>query len=1004
MTVEAKLRITPALDATVAGLRLLAREVRQLESGTRAADRNMRFDTMRSSLDGVSARIKSIHAQFLAFLGVQQGAQALAGLAAMSDQYQGMNARLRIVTTSQAEFNQALASGKGLAAQYNAPLNETVSLYTRILAAVRPLGGGLNEASVATEALLASLKISGATAAESASAILQFSQALGSGVLRGEEFNAINDAAPRLLDAVARGLGKQRFELKALAEQGQLTTSAVVRALQRELPQLQAEAAKLPNTISGAVQRVKDALTQLIGRELQEEARVGAAALQLLAENIGKVASALALLAGVLTAGAIGRGFAAVVAGVTRAGSVTALLTTGLSALLALIGGPVGLTVALVALAAAWVGLGAAKASVRDRNAEAIQRERDAVVAEINDLNNNGGFNYLQNITNAKRRLRALEAELAKATGVEDEARANAQQSARENRRFASNSTLLDPAGVKKFEDEYKTRSSIVKKYADERAAYVIAKDKEIAAATARNDPAEAKRLAGEKMASLAVQAKEQKEALRKFDTEGAATRLAQAKVLYDQDFELLADATQRQRKLLQERFDQGLVDLQSYLAERGRLQDAEANQEADRLVQQLVEEKRVLEINRERLKVARDANARETTQESITASLQKIAELDTEITKRERDRLDNARQLADEARRYTQELAQQRREIEAQIKQALGTETPGDIARRVQDQFAGQVQREFQLGGDGSATQRLVDITVLQEVLKQLETNFKQSLAEIRLAEDAFRTQQEQGAISIEEAERRILEVRKAQVPALQQQAGEIGRIAESLGRDEQLRAREAAGTVQQLSDTRTELDKQAREAGRTGFGQLFSDILSGARQADSALQNMLNNFRQRMANLIGERLGNKLFESFGLGKLIDSGVSLLTSVFGFHSGGLVSAGGATFTRSMAVSPMAVALAPRYHTGGIVGLKPRERLAVLEDGEEVLSQDSPRHARNYRNSSGVSISSSVTVNAASGDASTAQRAGEGLQAAIDATVDAWAMRESRPGGILYKG
>ena len=61
------------------------------------------------------------------------------------------------------------------------------------------------------------------------------------------------------------------------------------------------------------------------------------------------------------------------------------------------------------------------------------------------------------------------------------------------------------------------------------------------------------------------------------------------------------------------------------------------------------------------------------------------------------------------------------------------------------------------------------------------------------------------------------------------------------------------------------------------------------------------------------------------------------------FHSGGVVGAGGT----STAVSPAWYTNAVRYHSGGIAGLKPNEVPAVLQNGEEVLTANDPRHVAN---------------------------------------------------------
>lgn len=63
------------------------------------------------------------------------------------------------------------------------------------------------------------------------------------------------------------------------------------------------------------------------------------------------------------------------------------------------------------------------------------------------------------------------------------------------------------------------------------------------------------------------------------------------------------------------------------------------------------------------------------------------------------------------------------------------------------------------------------------------------------------------------------------------------------------------------------------------------------------------------------------------------------------FHTGGIIGSSPGSGTRN--VSPAWFNSAARYHTGGIAGLKPNEMPAILELGEEVLTRDDPRHARN---------------------------------------------------------
>lgn len=998
MTVEAKLRITPQLEAAVAGLRGLAREVRALESGVQSADRGTTFKNTKAAIQEISDRLGALHTQLLAFFGLQQGIEGAVAIARMADDYNSLNARLRIVTASQQEFNQALGQARALSTQYSAPLSATAALYTRILSAVRPLGGGVREATIATEAMLASLKISGATAEESASAILQYSQAIGSGVLRGEEFNAVNEAAPRLLDALAAGLGKPKSELKALAEQGQLTTSSVIAALSKQLPQLKSEAAQLGLTISGGAQQARDALQQFVGQETQGSARAIADVLKLIAQNIQQIATALTVLATVVGASALARmtvSFGSMAVQAVAAGGAMGTLTTIGRVLLGLVGGPTGLIVTLGLLAAAWLGVSRAKGQAQDRTIDQIRQERQAVLDEIDALRSGKSGNssaYLSNMIEARQRLRGLDAELQGAN--------QKQLDSNYRPRSSDETTLRDPAAIKSFETEYKLRTDIVKKYADERANYIKAKDKEIAAARGNGDQAGVAKLTKDKASYLKEQARTESETLKTFDTRDAVTRLAQAKQLYDKDLELLTDSVQREKKILQEKWDDGLVGLKDYLAEKARLTDAEAQQEIQRLQAQRTEEQRALTINQARLRIAKDPNAREQAQEAVTAGMQKVATLDAEIEKKERDRVDAQRQIAIEARNVTREIEQQSLSLDAENRSANGTDTPDAIAARVRKQMEQQRKMFVAQGGSGDLFDQNVDIKVRQAQLQLVQQQLQSARTALDQAEQAVQNQQSAGNISTEEAEARILQLRRDQLPALQAIALQLKQLAVSP--DEQARARAAELENERLGDLRSTVEKTLTENARSGLGQLFVDIASGAKTAGDALRNMVASFAQQMLNLIGQRLGNKLFDSLGLSKGIDSATSFITSTFGFHSGGLVSASGATFTRSMDLSPLAVAMAPRYHSGGIVGLEPNERLAVLEDGEEVLTADDPRHVRNYRSAAGgVQTNTSITINGATGDRGQQQGAAEDLQRLVNSAIDTWALRQSRPGGIL---
>lgn len=125
-------------------------------------------------------------------------------------------------------------------------IEATAALYGRLERATRSAGTSTADLAKLTSTINKGLVVSGASTAEASSTMIQLSQALASGVLRGEEFNSISENGSRLAVALADSLGVTQGELRAMAAQGKLTTDVVVKGL---LTQGDAIAKEFGNTI-----------------------------------------------------------------------------------------------------------------------------------------------------------------------------------------------------------------------------------------------------------------------------------------------------------------------------------------------------------------------------------------------------------------------------------------------------------------------------------------------------------------------------------------------------------------------------------------------------------------------------------------------------------------------------------------------------------------------------------------------------------------------------------
>lgn len=247
-----------------AATRQLATEQRQLAG---AAVQATQAVTQQARAAGASAAMGgNLGASIRGAIGTYAGVQTVAAITRTADAYTLMLARLRLATQSQEEFNGALQGLQRIATANAAPVASLVSLYSRLSIPLREAGRSQTEILQVIEAVTASFRVSGAGAQEAEAAILQFAQAMGSGVLRGDEFNSVAEQAPALMQALAAGLGVATSELRGMAEAGELTASVVADALIGQLDQLRERAASMPETVGAAMTRLRDAANEAVGQ------------------------------------------------------------------------------------------------------------------------------------------------------------------------------------------------------------------------------------------------------------------------------------------------------------------------------------------------------------------------------------------------------------------------------------------------------------------------------------------------------------------------------------------------------------------------------------------------------------------------------------------------------------------------------------------------------------------------------------------------------------------
>ncbi|CAO3351966.1 tape measure protein [Azospirillum melinis] len=200
-------------------------------------------------------------------------------------------------------------------------MEPTVGLYTSLADAALTMGKSQGQVIRLTETISKTFKISGTEAGTAAGALVQLSQAMASGVLRGDEFNSVMEASPRLAKALADGLGVPRGSLKSLAEQGALTADKVVNALLKQSTAIDTEFGHIATTVSDSLTVLANTAQRQIGQMNQAVGLTAgiSSGILVLADNLDAVTKAAGGAALALGAIAAARMMPTGIAAVTQA-------------------------------------------------------------------------------------------------------------------------------------------------------------------------------------------------------------------------------------------------------------------------------------------------------------------------------------------------------------------------------------------------------------------------------------------------------------------------------------------------------------------------------------------------------------------------------------------------------------------------------------------------------------------------------------------------------------
>ncbi|HDT3149998.1 TPA: phage tail tape measure protein [Morganella morganii subsp. morganii] len=287
---------------------------RTLEQGGRKAASASR-ETKRA-ISELNNELSSIKSTVTGVMGAMAGAFATQQLISYADTWSQLSGRLKLASVSAEDFSRAQQELMSLSQRTGTSLAANTNLYARIAQSMRDVGYASGDVAKVTETIATSLKLSGASTEEASSVITQLSQALASGVLRGEEFNAVMENGGRLAKLLADGMGTTIGGLREMSQSGKLTIDKIVPIL-TSTEQLRKEFEQLPQTVSGASQKIENAFMAWVGgaNEASGATSTLTGALNGIAGNIDTITTVAGALVGV----GLARYFGGLTASVTKA-------------------------------------------------------------------------------------------------------------------------------------------------------------------------------------------------------------------------------------------------------------------------------------------------------------------------------------------------------------------------------------------------------------------------------------------------------------------------------------------------------------------------------------------------------------------------------------------------------------------------------------------------------------------------------------------------------------
>ena len=212
---------------------------------------------IKSSLSGIAGALGPI-------AGAMAAAFSVSAIKSAADDMMNLDGRLRTVTQAEQERYELEDKLYAMAQKDRQGLNSMGNLYYKVARGAQRFGVSQEDSLRVTDVVSKALTVGGASAQEASASILQLGQALGSGVLQGDELRSLDENASTLMNHIADHFGVTMGQLRQMGAQGQLTSEAVIEAILASGDAIDGEFSKMPMTIGQAQTKIKNSWDYLM--------------------------------------------------------------------------------------------------------------------------------------------------------------------------------------------------------------------------------------------------------------------------------------------------------------------------------------------------------------------------------------------------------------------------------------------------------------------------------------------------------------------------------------------------------------------------------------------------------------------------------------------------------------------------------------------------------------------------------------------------------------------